>query len=171
MQSESVGDGDNGDATLRICCKGSGIGAIVPTQLLVSKRSAVEPSNLEGFNVWKKETEESDSDHAAPASSSANPPKMSVRRMHDTDDADPNEDEDRNDSAQAALNKVLTYQTMKEQTGMGNAELLKTTLGVRHYALRATCVRATRFVTMRTVWCIISCVDFVPTPLGRTGKN
>ena len=92
VQSESVGDGDDGDVTLRMLCKGSGRGVMVPTQLLVFKRSAVESSNLEAFIAWKKETEESDSDHAAPASAA-----------HDTDDVGLNED--RNDSAQAAFGK------------------------------------------------------------------
>ena len=140
--SSSVGEGEDGGVSLLLHCNGSGAGGMQP---VVFKGSDVENITRETFGAWVAEVSGAPDDDGA---SSANPPNNSVRQTHDTGDVDrgggsahvdPNED--RNDSAPAAFDKVLTYQTMKEQTGMGNAEPCATTLRVRDYALRATCPR------------------------------
>ena len=46
------------------------------------------------------------------------------------DTAGVDQNADPNDSATAALNKFLTYENSKEQTGMGNDEDRRTTLRV-----------------------------------------
>ena len=93
-------------------------------------------------------------------------PDSSVKETSDTADVDENADQD--DSATAAYNKFLSYQTFKERTGVGNDENRRTTLRVRDFFLYCSVprVRATCFVTMRPVWCIVPFVDFVPATLA-----
>ena len=144
-ESTSVGEGDNGDVTLRLHCKGSGTGVIAPMTEVVFKRSDAENVTRETFDAWVADVDGATDDEGADL---ANPANTSVWQTHDTGDVDrgggsgrvdPNED--LNDSAPAAFAKVLTYQTMMEQKSLGNAELRATTLRVRDYALRATCPR------------------------------
>ena len=93
------------------------------------------------------------------------PPNSSVQQTRDTDGADENADQ--NDSATAAYNKFLPYETFKEQTSMGNDERRRTTLRMRDFfSFSVPRVRATCFVAMRPVWCIVRFVDFVLAPLG-----
>ena len=93
-------------------------------------------------------------------------PDSSVKETSDTADVDENADQD--DSATAAYNKFLSYQTFKELTGLRNDENRRNTLRVRDFFLSCSVprVRATCFVTMRPVWCIVPFVDFVPATLA-----
>ena len=142
VQSESVcygDDGDDGNVTLRMPIKDSGIGAMVPTQLYVFQRSAVELRSLAAFIAFKKEkgkeeTEKSDSGTGPPkeAKNSDSGPENPASAAKNTAGVD--DIADHNDSATAALNKYVTYANAKEQTGMGNdKEDRRTTLRVRDF--------------------------------------
>ena len=64
-------------------------------------------------------------------------PDSSVKETSDTADVDENADQD--DSATAAYNKFLSYQTFKERTGVGNDENRRTTLRVRDFYFFSPC--------------------------------
>ena len=50
-EATSVGEGDNGDVTLRVRCKGKKTGGMTPLQRKVFKRSEVEPSTREAAEL------------------------------------------------------------------------------------------------------------------------
>ena len=118
-----------------------------------------EAAHDQWFEAWQSELREA-------RAALGDPPNSSVQQTRDTAGVDENADQ--NDSATAAYNKFLSYQTFKELTGMGNDERRRTTLRVRDFFLSFSVprVRATCFVTMRPVWCIVPFVDFVPATLG-----
>ena len=97
-----------------------------------------------------------------PSAARDDQPDSSVEETSDTGDADANADQD--DSAKAAHDKYLSYLTFKQPTGLRNDAKSRNTLRVRDFFLYCSVprVRATCFVTMRPVWCIVPFVDFVP---------
>ena len=122
-KSLSVGDGEDGNVslllhTVRIYSAAGG------SQQVVFKRPDVENVTRETYGAWVADV------YGAGIPSPAKTPEDDTV-ADDGDGGSVHSNDDRNDSAPAAFAKVLTYQTMMEQTGMGNAELRATTLRVR----------------------------------------
>ena len=95
-----------------------------------------EAAHDQWFETWKSELREA-------RAALGDPPNSSVQQTRDTAGVD--DIADQNDSAKAAFDKFLTYENMKQQTGMGNDEDRRTALRVRDFcspfSLRATCPR------------------------------
>ena len=142
--------GTRADALVRFSRRRAG--AIIPTLFSTFPLSDLEEVDVNAYTqwlaVWNSELREA-------GGARDDQPDSSAKETSVTAGVDENADQ--NDSATAAYNKFLSYQTFKDRTGMRNDECRRSTLRVRDFFLSLSVprVRATRFVTMRPVWCIV----------------